>query len=96
MKAGAVVFAGMLLLAGGTLAAHAGESCDVEKVIGAKVEEGIYKINVKREESNLYKVTGADIYIKTRMCLELAYGDEALLEIESPYGYTIGEIHFLH
>lgn len=75
------------------ISAHA-ESCPVEKVIGAKVSPGIYKINVKKESSNLYKVTGQDIYIKTNMCLELAIGDDAILEITSYSGYRIGEIHF--
>lgn len=73
------------------------ESCDVEKVIGAKVSQGNYRVNVKRESSNMYKVTGQEIYIKTRMCLELAIGDDAILEIKSASGsYVHGELHFLN
>ena len=75
--------------------AHA-ESCDVEKVIGAQVSQGTYRINVKRESSNLYKVTGQEIYIKTKYCYEYAYSQDAILEVTSPSSsYSIGELHFL-
>lgn len=73
------------------------KSCDVEKVIGAQVSQGTYRINVKKESSNMYKITGQEIYIKTRMCLELAIGDDAILEIKSSSGsYIYGELHFLN
>ena len=76
--------------------AHA-ESCDIEKIIGAQVSPGTYKVNVKRESSNMYKVTGQEIYIKTRMCLNLALMDDAILEIKSSSGdFIYGEIHFLN
>ena len=76
---------------------YAKESCDIEKIIGAKVEPGMYKVNVRREDSNFYQITGQDIYIKTRMCLELAIGDDAILEIQSVHGsYIVGQIHFLN
>lgn len=76
---------------------YAKESCDIEKIIGAKVDPGMYKVNVRREDSNFYQITGQDIYIKTRMCLELAIGDDAILEIDSVHGsYIVGQIHFLN
>lgn len=77
-----------------TIPAHAG-SCQVEKVIGANVQPGAYKVNVTRESDDLYKVSTQDIYIKTLYCYEYSYSQDAILEIESPQGYSIGEIHFL-
>jgi hypothetical protein len=57
------------------------ETCRVEKIIGAQVQIGTYKI------------TTQEIYIKTQMCLNLSLGDDAILDIQSPYGF--GELHFL-
>jgi hypothetical protein len=74
--------------------AYAGGSCDVEKVIGARVSPGVYKITVKRESQNLYKVRNQDIYIKTRYCYEYAYSEDVILEIEYYSGYSIGTIYF--
>lgn len=50
-----------------------------------------YKVSVTRKGSNLYKVTGKDIYIYTRYCYEYVYYEDALLRMN---GYT-GEIIFL-
>ncbi len=49
-----------------------------------------YSVNVTRKESNLYKVTGSDIYIQTRHCYEYEYYTDAILMMN---GYT-GEIVF--
>ncbi|KAB0574532.1 hypothetical protein F7P74_06250 [Helicobacter pullorum NCTC 12824] len=45
-----------------------------------------YKVFITREAQDLYKTTEG-IYIKTRYCLEYAYGDEAILKYEG-YGYS--------
>jgi len=74
--------------------AHSGGTCEVEKVIGASVSPGTYKITVKRESQDLYKITNQDIYIKTRYCYEYAYSEDVILEIESNSGYSIGTIYF--
>ncbi len=50
-----------------------------------------YKVSVTRRDSNLYKVTGKDIYIHTRYCYEYVYYEDAILKMN---GYT-GEIIFL-
>ena len=70
------------------------QQCQVEKVLGVKVETGLYKINVTRDSQDLYKVTGQNIYIKTLYCYEYVYSQDAILEITSLYGYSIGEIYF--
>jgi hypothetical protein len=73
-----------------------GEMEEVEDIlIPTKLDEGKYKISVTRKASNLYKVDGQDIYIETRYCYEYATGDDAVLIIESNYGYDKGVIIFI-
>lgn len=64
-------------------------------LLPTKLEEGKYKISVTRKESNLYKIDGESIYIETRYCYEYATGDDAILIVESEYGYDKGEIIFI-
>lgn len=74
------------------------ESCQVEKVIGATVDnDTYYHIQVKWEAQNLYKVEGQNIWIKTQMCahFQSLYPEDAILKIDSAYSYNIGELHFL-
>ncbi len=54
-----------------------------------------YRVNVKRESSNLYSVKGQNIYIKTKYCHEYAYDDDAILQIDSKSGSTIGQLIFV-
>ena len=54
-----------------------------------------YEISVTRKDSNLYKVDGQEIYIKTRYCYEYAYSQRAILIIDSPGGFNIGKILFV-
>lgn len=45
-----------------------------------------YNVNVKRIERNLYQDTSSKVIIETRLCLELAIGDDAILQWEGRYG----------
>jgi hypothetical protein len=63
-------------------------------LIPTKMEEGTFKIEVTRKGSNIYKVEGTDYYIETRYCYEYATYDEAILKVESNYGYDKGTIKF--
>jgi hypothetical protein len=73
-------------------------SGDLEEVelilVPTKMEEGTFKIEVTRKGSNIYKVEGTDYYIETRYCYEYATYDEAILKVESNYGYDKGTIIF--
>lgn len=51
-----------------------------------------YSLYIRRVDSNLYEDTRQDILIKTRMCLELSVGDNAVLIGHGGYG---GELVFL-
>lgn len=60
----------------------------------AKIKEGTYEIEITRKGSNLYKLEGTKYYIETRYCYEYATYDDAILKIESNYGYTKGTVFF--
>lgn len=55
-----------------------------------------YKISVTRKGQDLYKIDNQDIYIKTRYCYEYVHYQEAILQIDSPSGYTIGKLIFVN
>lgn len=56
---------------------------------------GSYEVSVKKVGDNLYEIIGTDIFIKTSMCYEYAYHDDAILVYEYKYGYTKGKLIFL-
>lgn len=58
-------------------------------------EEGKYSVKLTRVDTNFYKIEGTSIYIETRYCYEYAYRDDAILILDSYYGYTKGEVAFL-
>lgn len=64
-------------------------------LVKTDLDYGDYSVEVKREESNLYSIRTADLYIETRYCYEYAYYDKAVLTINSRYGYTIGKLTFI-
>jgi hypothetical protein len=55
-----------------------------------------YKVQVTRKSQDFYEVAGQGIYIKTRYCYEYVYYSDAIVKIDSPYGYTVGEIIFVN
>ena len=54
----------------------------------------VYKLTVTREEQDLYAVQGSRIYIKTKVCFQFVYSDEAILRVGSPRAIIIGKIFF--
>ena len=64
-------------------------------LVPTKLDEGKYSVELTKVDSNFYKIYGTDLYIETRYCYEYAIRDEAVLVVESNYGYTIGEVIFL-
>lgn len=63
-------------------------------LLPTEMEEGTFKIEITRKGSNIYKVDGTSYYIETKYCYEYATYDEAILKVESNYGYTKGKIIF--
>ena len=44
----------------------------------------------------MYEVVGqGGVYVKTRYCYEYVYSSDAILKINSPGGFNIGEIIFV-
>jgi hypothetical protein len=59
-------------------------SCDVKAVFQKTTPEaGKYAISVRRESDDWYQVDGGTMYLKTSMCLSLALGEDAYLNLES-------------
>lgn len=84
----------VLMIIGSAFAAN---SYDIEKVIGANIQLGTYKVNVTREKQDMYKINNisGDAYILTRYCHEHCYNQDVILEITHVSGsYNIGKIYF--
>jgi hypothetical protein len=55
---------------------------------------GKYKVEVNGKGDNLYQISGTEIYLETRLCLEVAVLEDVTVIIESNTGYTRGKIIF--
>ena len=64
-------------------------------LVPTKLDEGKYSVELTKVDSNFYKIYGTDLYIETRYCYEYVTRDDAVLIIESNYGYTKGEVIFI-
>lgn len=73
------------------------ELSDVVEMIFSSVtlNQGKYQVEITRKGSNLYEIIGQDLFIETRYCYEYATYDDAILVIESQYGYNRGSLIFL-
>lgn len=60
-----------------------------------RFQEGKYSVELTRVDDNFYKIEGTSMYIETRYCYEYAYRKDAILILDSYYGYTKGEVAFL-
>lgn len=65
-----------------------------EVIIPISLDDGTYSESVSRKGGNLYKVDGVNLFIKTSMCYEYAYSQDAIIEITNYGGYTLGELTF--
>lgn len=59
-------------------------------VPAVELKQGEYKVQLRRENTNLYEVKNEvsrmKIYIKTKSCYESGYSIEAILVVKSNYG----------
>jgi len=58
-----------------------------------QVSAARYSVTVTRQGQNFYHIDGTNIYIETIMCIELALGKKAMIEINSN-GIYKGLIYF--
>jgi hypothetical protein len=63
-------------------------------LVPTRIDEGNYNIEITRKGSNLYKLESTELYIETRYCYEYSMYEDAILKVESNYGYTKGTIYF--
>ena len=63
-------------------------------LVPTKIDEGTYGIEITRKGSNIYKLEGTKYYIETRYCYEYTTYDDAILKVESNYGYQKGTVYF--
>jgi len=80
----------------GTLAINDfGEVVKVQTILSpVALESGTYEVSVSQEQSNLYKLDGENVYIKTTYCSSMALAEEAILKVKSGNGYTVGQLIF--
>lgn len=64
-------------------------------LIPTEVKVGTYRVELDTIDYDYYRVCGTDLVIKTRYSYEHPIYDEAILNITSNYGYTLGKIIFL-
>ena len=64
-------------------------------LVPTEVEIGNYEVSVRKIDQNYYQIEGTSTVIETNWCSEYAaYGVDAVLMVESNYGYTKGSIIF--
>ena len=64
-------------------------------LVPTEVEIGNYEVSVRKIDQNYYQIEGTSTVIQTNWCSESAtYGVDAVLMVESNYGYTKGSIIF--
>ncbi|MDR3712527.1 MAG: hypothetical protein P4L51_06910 [Puia sp.] len=63
-------------------------------LVPTTLKQGKYKVDVTRKGDDLYQISGTEIYLETRLCLELATLESVTVIIEGNYGYTKGKIIF--
>lgn len=69
------------------------DRCDVATYyVRTTLKPGKYSVTVSRKDDNLYEVMGTSIVLRTSLCLELALGNEAVLDWQAP---GFGTLHFL-
>lgn len=69
---------------------------EIEKIyLETEIDVGKYSITVTREDDNFYRIGVSDIFIQTRYCYEYSYSQDAILVIDSNYGYSKGQIIFI-
>lgn len=68
------------------------ESCDVKAVYGrSEHKTGKFQVTINHEDDDWYEIA-PDVFVQTSLCLELALGEDGILEIR-PGGF--GRLHFL-
>ena len=81
----------------GTMATDGFDAIEVEQLLTpTTIETGKYEIEVTEEYDDLYEVSGYNLFVQTQYCY---YGsslsDDAILDVSSRNGVTVGKLIFL-
>ena len=60
-----------------------------------KLDERTYKVNITKKDTNLYRVDGTDLYIRTKYCYEYCYSEEVILVVYTNSRYSYGKVIFI-
>lgn len=63
-------------------------------LVPINLDEGLYEVQVTRKGSNLYELEGTNIYVETRYCYEIVFYEDAIVKVNSRFGYAKGSIIF--
>jgi len=73
-----------------------GDLSELELIlVPTTLEEDTYSVQITRKADDLYLIEGTNYYVETRFCFEFAFSNDAILKIESNYGFTKGTLIFL-
>lgn len=64
-------------------------------LIESEIDEGTYEVSVSSLEDGIFHIDGTDLYLELNLCYQVCYGDDAILKVESNYGYFKGSITFI-
>lgn len=59
-----------------------------------EIKAGRYNITINKVDDNLYQVVGTDLYLETKLCIELGLYDDAILNVINYQGHKFGSIIF--
>ncbi len=63
-------------------------------LVPTRLDIGKYSVKVNRKANNLYQIDNSEIYIQTSYCYDYAYYKDAVLFVDSYYGFTKGKLVF--
>lgn len=65
-----------------------------ELLVPTTLTTGNYNLSITRKGSNIYRVDGHNLFLKTRFCYEYSFSQDVVLIWESNYSFTKGSLVF--
>src|SRR6476661_2304448 len=63
---------------GAAVSYYGGDPQDIYEIyVPARLKPGAYAVNVSRKATNWYRVDGKALYIRTRLCMNFAFSEDA-------------------
>jgi hypothetical protein len=72
-----------------------GDLEEIEMIlVKTTIDIGSYRVTASRKAQNLYRIDGTSYFVETRYCYEYQYSANAVLVVDSNYGFNKGKIIF--